>query len=367
MRKGLIFSLSLTLIAILWLSTTPVAGQQAGNLGEREAQMYADAKGVSLEEAIRRIQLQGPAGELGEKLIVDKRDTLAGIWIQHEPEFKIIVQLTSGGFEAVQSYIQGGPLAELVEVRNAKTSLVELEATQVQAWDVVQKLNIPADSGINVFENRVEIYVIDVEQFTKALQSAGILLPDTVAIIETPQLAEPAVDIYAGLPINNCTSGFLSRTSAGVTGIITAAHCPDAQSYGGVNLSSPTVIRYFGPYDFQFHTISGLTGHPWYTDGSLIYTVNATKGRDPLLIGEWVCKYGKTTGFGCGGVIDKNFVTSGPSNPTATYIRVRGSVDLAEGGDSGGPVFVSNTALGNTAYGIVQAQSGNDLIYTNWN
>jgi hypothetical protein len=72
------------------------------------------------------------------------------------------------------------------------------------------------------------------------------------------------------------------------------------------------------------------------------------------------------THYGCGSLVTKSFLPSWVPNGQATFMQVhQASTDLCTPGDSGGPVFVNNTA-----YGIVEGWSGpqdgsnSDLIYT---
>ena len=88
--------------------------------------MYAEQFGVELQEAVNRLMLQEPAGKLGATLEEHEGDTFADLWIQHEPEFVIVVAFTRNGDETVRRYIQGGPLEELVKVRHADATLREL-------------------------------------------------------------------------------------------------------------------------------------------------------------------------------------------------------------------------------------------------
>jgi hypothetical protein len=77
--------------------------------------------------------------------------------------------------------------------------------------------------------------------------------------------------------------------------------------------------------------------------------ITATKSRDQQLVGDLVYKYGKTTGRTVGYISSKVYQPQGGTNPQATFIRVdntAGSSDLSEPGDSGGPWFIANTALG---------------------
>lgn len=161
----------------------------------RDAQWYADDQGVSLEEAIRRLELQEELSlsGLGPALEANEGDTFAGLWIQHEPEYRFVVLFTRDGEETIRPYIEGEPWASIVEVRNgAGATLKEIEAAQAQAGRLVRELDIRADSGINVQENQVELYVTDKARLDAALREADLRLPDHVAVIEVERLAEPA-------------------------------------------------------------------------------------------------------------------------------------------------------------------------------
>ena len=149
----------------------------------QDAQMYAEQYGVDLGEAVTRLMLQEPAGKLGAALREHEVDTFAGLWIQHEPEFAIIAVFTRDGQETVRQYIQDGPLEELVEVRRAEATLRELMKAQAEAHEMVSQAGFQVASGINVFENQVELYADNPAQLGDALKEKGITLPDHVLII----------------------------------------------------------------------------------------------------------------------------------------------------------------------------------------
>ena len=149
----------------------------------QDAQMYAEQYGVELGEAVTRLMLQEPAGKLGAALREHEVDTFAGLWIQHEPEFAIIVVFTRDGQETVRQYIQDGPLEELVKVRHAKATLRELMNAQAEANRIVTQAGFRVASGINVFENRVELYADNPAQLAEAIEENGLALPAHVLII----------------------------------------------------------------------------------------------------------------------------------------------------------------------------------------
>ena len=155
-----------------------------------DAQYYAEAHGVELLEAIRRITLQEPIGKLGATLESNEAGTLGGFWIQHEPEYRVVAAFTKDGEKTMAKYVQDGPLLDLIEVRTVDATLKELKRAQQKAGSIVRGLGFQAASGINVFENRAEIYVQDLAQFEEALEKSGKTLPEHVRIFEQGLLIE---------------------------------------------------------------------------------------------------------------------------------------------------------------------------------
>ena len=149
-----------------------------------DAQMYAADYGVELSEAIRRLTLQDPIGKLGATLESNEADTLGGFWIQHEPEYRVVVAFTRDGEETIAKYVQDGPLVGIIEVRTVDATLQELKRAQREAGSIVRGLGFQAASGIKVFENRAEIYVRDRSRLEEALQESGQTLPAHVHIVE---------------------------------------------------------------------------------------------------------------------------------------------------------------------------------------
>ncbi len=158
-----------------------------------DAQIYASNNNVSTEEALHRFQLQDIAGKLGAELGKNETETLAGLWIEHTPEFRIVVRFTRDGEETIKPYLKQYPeLADIVEVRTANVSLANLQRDQADASSSVNALGIRVQSGINVYNNSVELYITkaDRSRFDEALQRGEIQLPDTVRVITVEALAE---------------------------------------------------------------------------------------------------------------------------------------------------------------------------------
>jgi hypothetical protein len=160
-----------------------------------DAPAYATAQGIPLEEAVRRLNLQGAIGQLSSKLEVNERETFAGLWIQHQPEYRVVVRFTRDGERTLRSYVENTPLASLVEVRPANLTYAELQAAQAETMHKLNSLDFVSGSGINVQENRVELYVTNRAKFEAELQKANLKIPEAVFVIEvgTPDTANAAM------------------------------------------------------------------------------------------------------------------------------------------------------------------------------
>ena len=66
------------------------------------AEVYAKLNGVTIDEAITRLKLQDFVGPFQGQLENNDKATFAGLWIQHQPEFKIVVAFTHDGENAVK-------------------------------------------------------------------------------------------------------------------------------------------------------------------------------------------------------------------------------------------------------------------------
>ena len=120
-----------------------------------------------------------------------------------------------------------------------------------------------------------------------------------------------------------------------------------------------------GKHDVQWHEAPDFTLRNLVYDGSGNRYVYGTESVNDQTVGEYVCKYGIATGFDCGDIVNIHFQPTDqtgcsiPCTFSATFIRVhKDGVDLSESKDSGGPWF-----RGNTAYGIMRGQFGDDAIY----
>jgi len=372
LRSRGLYRLAATLV-IFVASAVPALAQRSDGVTEgmnsvplteeealaRDASSYAADESVSLQEAVRRLQLQEPAGELNAVLTVNERDTFAGAWIQHDPEFRIIVQFTRDAEATIAPYIEGGPLADIVEVRTAAVTLADLEAAQAEAVHAVRDLGLPVEAATIVSENQVDLYVTDLAPIDRAVDSGDLQLPDYVEVVEVESLSVDDAAIYAGLNLSTCTTGFsVKNVFTGVRGITTSGHCSNSQSYLGTSL--PMQHQAFGgSFDVQWHTTPGHIPEPSMWDGGGKRNVTAKKHWQNQMQGQFVCKYGKVTGYTCGNIVTTTFQPNDNDhncgcvyNANFVWVHNSSGVQLSLSGDSGGPWF-----NGTTAYGITKGHN----------
>jgi hypothetical protein len=145
--------------------------------------MYAKQMSVSVEEAIRRLNLQESIGALNATLRQREAATFAGLWIEHEPEFRAVVAFTRDGEATLCPYVEGTPLVDIVELRTARFSLAELQAIYAQATRELDKLDFDLNVMLSEQNNRVQVPVSDRAWVESELKRVGAHLPEGVELV----------------------------------------------------------------------------------------------------------------------------------------------------------------------------------------
>lgn len=138
--------------------------------------------GLSVEEAYQRLRVEDPIGTLQVELAEWEADTFAGLWIEHEPQYHVVVAFTRDGEETLEPYLEGRSIPGLT-IRQARFTYAELEAMQAQAMRELGKLDYHVSVLFAVQDNRVEVYVSDRAWFESELQRVGAHLPEGVELI----------------------------------------------------------------------------------------------------------------------------------------------------------------------------------------
>lgn len=147
----------------------------------------------------------------------------------------------------------------------------------------------------------------------------------------------------------------------GQRGITTAGHCDDAgQVYSGVDGPAELIFvseRDEVDWDIQWHTTDPYIPTNKVQVGLSFHEIRAMKGRLGQAVGDYVCMQGRKSGYKCG------YIRTSIFKPTlmhsATFMSF--APTTAQYGDSGAPIFRSNTA-----YGILSGSyvlNGENRIY----
>jgi hypothetical protein len=350
------------LAGLLLLAPVPIRGGDgttSPSSSSADARSYASEYGVDIGEAARRLGLQELVGEVGARIAADEAATYAGHWIEHQPAFKVVFAFTSDG-DRMRRYFDGTPLESVVEIRSASFTAARLEA-DVQRL-LADPSERPFDLEIDTIANRIDIGVLSLADFAVYASKTNLSVPDTARVVLISKRPTPAANMYAGRPLTDCTSGFSVQKSSTNRGISTAGHCGNSETWVDTGQALAFQAQSVGgSHDEQWHKRSDATIKNWAWDGNPDWRwITGKRHRNNQSVGDYVCKFGKSTGYGCGNIVSKS-TTGCVADPNATFIKVHNSSgqDLANGGDSGGPWYISETALG-----ITSCQQGIDAHYT---
>jgi hypothetical protein len=353
---------AIPLIALLALTPMTALGGDDGDVSREpsspEVVVLRETYGLSRQAAEQRLIQQDQAGLLEDALRNQLGSDYAGAWIHDTPEFVVSIAVVRGMEARAGAILASSPLASAGRVVSVERSLDELTgaARTLRSRTAL----VPFDLDVDVVGNRLVVYATSEQELADYLTDNGLALPPFAVVEIVDALAEPAATIYGGLALSCGTSGFsVKSTVSGERGITAAGHCGNSQSFQGQPLAWRTT-RFFGNHDEAWFSAPGLftVTSGWINDGVGGRSITSVRHRDNQAIGALVCKYGKTTGFDCGYITSKTHAPSYVPNAAATFILAKkDGVDMASGGDSGGPIFVNNTALG-----IVSGSRGSNNI-----
>lgn len=332
----------------------------------QDAREYGQAHDVSLGEAIGRLRAQQESVAETDRIQQTYRDRLAGIAIEHQPAYRIVVLLT--GTEPVpDQIIQAGGIAVPIVFRTGATATVDqlLAALNDHRVDIAAALSGPPGIGIDpragtlvVMVRAGDVEVEGADALTARLAAiAGV--PVRIRVLDRPDLnldAEGGSRVEGVDPANGrrfaCTTGFVVTDSV-QTGIVTAAHCPYTLTYygpGGVRIP----LRFAGAWGARYQDVQvQVSDQPlrplFYADAARTAprAVTSWRNRTSTRAGDVVCHRGERTGYSCSQVELIDYappadLCGGPCD--AVWVTVAGP--SCKGGDSGGPVFAGTIAFG---------------------
>lgn len=166
---------------------------EAGEAFVQDAESYAEDYKVSDEEAVRRMRLQEcyavKLANLERELSRKESDSFAGLWIEHRPEYRFVILFTENGQQTIRPYTKGASYTPLLKIRSdAEATLQELREAQKEAGHLVDRLDLKVNSGLNIQENRAELYVVDRLKTANKIEKSGRELPEHVVLVKVDSL-----------------------------------------------------------------------------------------------------------------------------------------------------------------------------------
>lgn len=123
-----------------------------------ETEAYAAYAGVNREEAEQRLARQQSIGEAQVVLAQRYGHVFGGLYVEHHPRYRLVVLLTdAAALTPVQVVL--GDFGLEAEIRFVPYTLDELEAARAWAVAQAQALGLSVESGINIPNNKAELYV----------------------------------------------------------------------------------------------------------------------------------------------------------------------------------------------------------------
>lgn len=354
---------------------SPSRIQTSAEATAQDAAEYARQHAVDPMEAERRLRAQEESVAATDRIQRTYARRLAGISIEHFPQYRLVVLLT-GSRSVRDTTIFAGGMAVPVHFRTGAS------ATRAQVVDAIVEHRaairqaVPGSQGMGLDQRTGELIVLANVDRDFALAEVEANLQDLTGVpvrIRTNDAADMDFAVDANSAVDGgsrvegvdprdgrryaCTTGFVV-TDAERTGIVTAAHCPDdVTQFDAAGNATP--LEFAGQWgvgfqDVQVH-VGGAAREPlFYADAErrIARTLTGARARSSIRAGDAVCHRGEASGYSCSAVELTDYAPpgdqcAGPCDPVWTTV----AGPSCRNGDSGGPIFVGTVAFGITKGG----------------
>ncbi|MFN3726540.1 MAG: hypothetical protein ACK4SZ_09560 [Allosphingosinicella sp.] len=332
----------------------------------QDSTAYANLFGVAPDEALRRLRAQELSVAPLDRLLRRHRDRIAGVSVQHDSDYRIVVRLT-GERPVRDSLLRIGGIDVSVRFITGAAATREQVVAAMRRHREAIVAATPGNEGMG-FDPRTGELVV--------LGNPARFPPELVAETDARLEALTGVPVRLGLAAGEsrdadasggarveginpasgrrtwCTAGF-AVTDGARTGLTTAAHCADDLSLLQPDGRSQKLTFVggwgAGSQDVQVHVSDAPLSPLFYADADkqVARPFTGARRRETLRAGDIACHRGETSGYGCAEIQLTDYappgaMCGGPCEPT--WITVKGP--RCGAGDSGGPIFVGTIALG---------------------
>ncbi len=360
------------IFGMLLFAATQVVQTRDAALAQDAAE-YARQYEVSQAEAERRLHAQQDSVPATDAIAARYRERLAGISVQHRPDYRYIAYLT-GDTPVAETFVRAGATRVPVTFRTGAKASRDRVVWAMTNHQAAIRAAFPSPPGMGLDPRTGELVVIVGKAIAAADGGSAAVDAKLEALTGVPVQVRVVerVDVNLGLrggglvagvsPENGrryrCTAGF-AVTDGTRSGIVTAAHCLDQLTYYDPD-RRPTPLTFvrqwgWGYHDVQIHTGPTVDRALFYADTArtIERPVEQQRAKSSTRAGDFVCHRGESSGYSCAEVELLDFAPSGELCGGAclpTWVTVAGP--HCKSGDSGGPVF-----SGTAAFGIVKGGS----------
>lgn len=317
-RRNGSLALITALFAISFVS--PSAADEKTNNFEPATKFYAREYGVSLEEADRREKKTNKARPLQARLKREMPDTFGGMYLEHTPKHRMIVLFTGDAAAQLARFTKD----PFFVAKRALHALELLVAVQREASEILHENSIGYMVSLDVEAGEILIAADDVPKASRLLHR----LRSIYGFIRIERGGNPEpVELLGGQEVTGIspsgyrvsTLGFNVVDSMRELHITGAGHAVDNAVF--VDGQPSNLIyrdqRYGGDYDFQWFS-QNQSSQPAPQLNEIftfdledpVLEITSTLDVDQLVLGELICKSGRTTFNTCGKLVDHASATN---------------------------------------------------------
>ncbi len=384
-------------------ASSPAPALLAGaiDIDELEAAGFARQRGISKDEAARRLRWQEVAPELSDAVARDLGDRAGGVWIDIDDgdRVKVGVVRLDDWVVAEVSRIAGdvGMAPDGYDLVAVQRPWAQIEAHNRWLGDEIARANVDATvtlaAGLRPDLNAVELLLPQGGDLTadqnELVDLARRRLGDALVIgsYEGQLVARACGSAYCGKPlrggvritsfVGGCTAGFLAQSKVNdKLYLFTAGHCGSAsglsanwstQTYNGTgnnHVIGPVwhwywhtdgdmaIIRINDPFDWQAKPWVHVTDGPDTTEDET-YHIKADKTS---VHGMRICTTGSYYGASDCGFVTQLGLTATYASGVTVHNLGRGSFCGTQG-DSGAPMYALHNAFGLQVGGFKECDS----------
>ncbi|HEY8433439.1 MAG TPA: hypothetical protein VIK68_02380, partial [Sphingomicrobium sp.] len=306
------------ILALILMALSAAAGAQTPETRAQaladDAAQYATQFGVTPAEALRRLKAQRDSVETTDAIAREFSGRLAGISIEHSPDFRIVVLLT-GSQPVPDREASGTPIIFKTGARASHSEAVA--AMRRHLIDLRTELPGARGTGYDQRTGQVVLLVTPADASrlgADAIQARAEALSGVPVRVVVNNLDESNMTVDGGSRVegvnvltgrrNRCTTAFVV-TNGETNAITTAAHCPDQLTYvdrDGTTVTLPMIGSWGAAYrDVQINGSANSPDPVFYSDAAAgsLREVETWQSVASTRAGEFVCHYGESSGYSC--------------------------------------------------------------------